>query len=141
MIYNLAYAKEDPAIAGKNISMRITNGLQDELKFAGDNSGIGLVANLHEYRDFFKINILIPDITPGDIYVRIREHFLFIRVLKKRSEIFNKTRLQIIEFEDKCRPIKLPSNASAMLWKVTYKMGLLSVFVPKVEAPVLQITA
>ncbi|MGZ8524224.1 MAG: Hsp20/alpha crystallin family protein [Chitinophagaceae bacterium] len=133
---NLAEAKEYSAYPGEYSPMPEAEVLLKELKLATNDRGATPLVNMREYKDSFRIDVIIPGVRREDIFIHVQDSILTIMVLHMACEKLKKE-LQIHEFDTRCleRHILLPENADAEFVSAEYKQGILSLQIPKAKEP------
>lgn len=89
-------------------------------------------ANMEEFKDYFKIEILIPGVKRENIFIQVNDHILSITVAGKESDGLKK-KLQIHEFNINYpeRYILLPATADTEFVNAEYHQGILSLHIAK----------
>jgi HSP20 family protein len=137
----LQYSKECNVYPGQYIPSPEVKVFIDKLKISGKNVTAQPLLNFDEYKDHFKIEVLIPGTKREDIFIDVQDNILSIIVLNKDCAELKK-KLQIHEYDTKCleRHILLPENADAEFISAEYRMGVLNLYIPKTPGPQKTIT-
>ena len=133
---NLLYAKEYSVYPGEYIPLPEVEALEEELKIHGKDSAAKPLINMDEFKDCFKIEVVVPGVRREDIFIHVHDNVLSIVVLHKDCEELKK-KLQRHEFESDflLRNILLPDNADAEFISAGYRQGILSLHIPKTHKP------
>ncbi|QEC65783.1 Hsp20/alpha crystallin family protein [Panacibacter ginsenosidivorans] len=132
MTDNISFAKPCNVYPGEYIPMPEIELLLAELKITGKDAAKPPV-NMDEFKDCFRIEMVIPGVKREDILVRIEENnILSVMVLHKEEKERNR-KLKIHEFESDClaRKIILPGNVDTEFISAEYRQGILSFYIPK----------
>jgi HSP20 family protein len=133
---HLADVKEYSAYPGEYIPMPEAETMLKELKLTTNDRGAAPLVNMKEYKDFFRIDVIIPGVRRENIFIRVQDSILTVMVLYMACEKLQKER-QIHEFDTRCleRHILLPENADTEFVSAEYRRGILSLHIPKAPKP------
>lgn len=134
---NLTYEKECPVYPGEYIRSAETEALLKELKIIDKDSIAGLLVNMDEFEDGYKVEMAMPCINREDIFIEAAGNILSIIVICKDSQKLKAKKSRMHEFDNKTleRHIFLPENADTEFVSAEYRRGILSLYIPKTEQP------
>ena len=133
---NFSCQKEYSAYPGEYIPMSEAKAMLKELKLTPKDFLAKPPVNMEEYKDCYKIDVIIPGVRREDIFIYVQDTILSIMVLHMACEEIKK-KLQIHEFDIKGRErhILLPENADTEFVSAEYKQGILRLHIPKSLQP------
>ena len=133
---NFSCQKEYSAYPGEYIPMPEAKAMLKELKLTPKDFLAKPPVNMEEYKDCYKIDVIIPGVRREDIFIYVQDTILSIMVLHMACEGLKK-KLQIHEFDIKGRErhILLPENADTEFVSAEYKQGILRLHIPKSLQP------
>jgi len=137
MRYCLPCAKEYTVYPGEYIPLPEKEALLEELKVPPEDSAVKPPVNMDEFKDCFKIEMMIPGVKREDIFIHAHDNILSIVVLHKEYEELKKKKLQIHEYDTECleRHILLPGNTDTEFISAEYREGILHLHIPKTKGP------
>lgn len=133
---NLICVKEYSAYPGEYSPMPWSEGLLKELNLIGNDTGPKPLANLDEYDDYYRLDVIMPGASREGIFLHVKNSVLTIMVLNMACEKHLR-QLHIHEFDTRCfeRHILLPENADTEFVSAEYKHGMLSLHISKSLKP------
>lgn len=133
----LTYTKEYTVYPGEYNPPREVKSLVEEIQNKGRHFAAQPLVNMDEFKECFRIEVVVPGVKREDIFVFLHDNILSIVVPDKRSEEFNVKKMQIHEFDTKSveRHILLPDNADTEFISAEYRQGILSLYIPKSNEP------
>ena len=133
---NMPNTKECLVYPGEYIPLPEVEALLEELKLPRKDSVANALVNMDEFKDCFRIEVILPGAQREDIFITVQEYILSIVVLHKNCEELKK-KYKIHEFENKCieRHILLPDNADPEFIVAEYRQGVLHLHIPKTNEP------
>ena len=117
-----------------------TEELMSELKKTHEGSTLQPFINVSECNNYFKVVAAIPGVKKEDFFIHIDYNTLSISALHKNVHIVESEKFQLHEFNYECfnRNIILPENVERDFVKAEYNDGILSIYLPKSDSPVVQ---
>lgn len=137
MRQQLTYTKEYTVYPGEYNPPREVKSLVEELQTRGRRFAPQPLVNMDEFKECFRIEVVVPGVKREDIFVFLHDNILSIVVPDKHREEFRIKKMQIHEFDTKSfeRHILLPDNADTEFISAEYKQGILSLYIPKSNKP------
>lgn len=131
----LPSAKECPIYPGGYNPLPEKEALFEKLMIDHKDSVIKPPLNLDEFKDYYKIEIMVPGAKREDIFIYVNDNFLYITVLHKMNEKLGKNKLRIHEYDTECleRHILLPQDTDTEFISAEYRQGILQLHLPKTE--------
>ena len=131
-----SYVNDYPVYPGEYQSLPA---VESELQNVSSNTRefpITPLVNMHEFKEYYKIEAVIPGVSREDIFVTVDNEILTVRVLHKQTHPCEYN-LNLHEFEGKYfeRHLVLPPNADSVFISASYKDGLLTIHLPKSQNP------
>lgn len=131
--------KEYTVYPGEYIPLPEVNALLSTMQSTNKISAARPSVNVDEYKDYYKIEVMVYGVKREDILINVNENILSILALQKESEDDKKNQLH--EFSHDCfdRHILLPDNTDSQLIIAEYQSGILTIYVPKSTDPVMNV--
>ncbi len=120
---------------GEYIPLPGMEALLNDLKLTHKESALKPPLNMDELKDYYKIEVALPGIKREDIFIDIKDNILSVIILHNHCDEL-KRKLQIHEFDTDFleRHLLLPEDADPEFVCAEYRLGILSLHIPKSKA-------
>ena len=117
--------------------------IQSALKRSKETEKILPPVNVTELTDAYKLEVAMPGVNREDFLINADENILSVCAVHKQSELHDGERVNVHEFDYAFfdRHIVLPENADLEFTCAEYREGILRVFVPKTNQPLIKMHA
>ena len=129
---------ESCAYPGHYVPLFNAESVRRELRHPHEGKMQNPPLNITERPDIYLVEIAIPGLKHEDFLITAEAHFLTVAVLQNTDHNSN-CRFQLHEYNYQCfqRHILLPDDADAEFSTAKYAEGLLQIFVPRTDQPLM----
>jgi len=128
-----SYSPNYTVYPGEYVPPEETEILLQDLNNTSQSTLIPL-ANMSEFDDHFRIEMLIPGVQRGDIMIRIYKNGFRVSVLPNvNTDMQGRSKIHEFENHRMERHIRLSKIADLEFTRAEYKEGVLSLYVPKTK--------
>jgi HSP20 family protein len=136
-----SFIRECLVYPGEYVPLQEIKKLIGEFNIEGKAATTTPLINMDEYDDYYKLELIMPGVSREDIFIHVENNILTVVVQRKVTEAL-KRKLQVHEYDgDKLvRHILLPDDADTEFVCAEYRLGVISLHIPKTQHPQKTIT-